>query len=264
MNLFFPLCIDGGLGQELYEGAFSLRDYLARSLDFEELEIESLCDPRLDRGILGYAAISQRLALARAFLSARAPERILAIGGGCGIEVAIVDFLLGRYPDLKLIWFDAHGDLNSPASSPSGHFHGMPLRFLLEPDLDEGIRPSGPVLDPASLRYVGVRSLDPPERDYIESRRIPILGTSDAAGAAEGWEGSPVYVHVDLDVLDPLDYPNVKCPEPGGLRLAGLAESLRALPGSCRLVGMSLVENTATDPASLARLESVFDIARSL
>jgi arginase len=264
MNLFFPLCIDGGLGRELYDGALALRDYLSRAMDFEEIQVDAVCDPASDRGILGYAAIARHLARDRALLSARRPDRLLTIGGGCGIEVALVDYLLGRYPDLKVLWFDAHGDLNSPESSPSGHFHGMPLRFLLEPGLDEGIRPSGAALSPASLRYVGVRSLDPPERDYIEAGDIPVFGASEALGALVSWEGSPIYAHVDLDVLDPDDYPNVKCPEPGGLRIAELASALRALADKGELVGMSVVENLATDAGRLASLEGVFEVARAL
>jgi arginase len=264
MNLFFPLCVDGGHGRELYEGARGLRDYLSRSMDFEDLDIERVREPAPDRGIFGYAAIVSGLARARSLLSSRAPERLFTIGGGCGIEVPLVDYFLGRHPDLKLLWFDAHGDLNSPASSPSGHFHGMPLRFLLEPGLDEGIRASGSALDPASLRYLGVRSLDEPERSYIESRGISVLEAGDARGAVAGWKGSPLYVHIDLDVLDPGDYPNVKCPEPGGLRLIELAEILRTIADECDLVGLSVLENTTTDVSRIALLEDVFEVAHSL
>jgi arginase len=264
MNLFFPLCIDAGLGRELYEGSWAMRRYLSPSTNFDDLDDGSVCDPAIERGVVGYAAIVRRLARAREQMAARSPDRILAIGGGCGIEVAVVDCLLRRYPDLKVIWLDAHGDLNSPASSPSGHFHGMPLRFLMEDGLDEAIRPAGPLLAPEALRYLGLRSLDPPEAEYIEARGIRVLPVSEPCRVAEGWETSPLYVHLDLDVLDPEDYPNVKCPEPGGLGVASLAATLRALAASGRLVGMSVLENTATGPERLALLEGIFEVARSL
>ncbi|MGO8692222.1 MAG: arginase family protein [Rectinemataceae bacterium] len=263
-NLYFPLWVDGGLSPTLHAGARALRDYLAPRFAFEEIPVDADCSPSKARGIVGYETIIRHLARARGILAELRPERLFTIGGGCGIEVAIVGHMLERYPDLKLLWFDAHGDLNSPASSPSAYFHGMPLRFLLEPDLEEGISPGGAALDPAALRLVGCRDLDSPEAAYIEERSIMILSGVDAASAAKGWEDSPLYVHVDLDVLDPRDYLNVKCPAPGGLRIGELARSIGALLSSRRMVGLSLVENTATDARTLARLEPVFEVARTL
>ena len=60
------------------------------------------------------------------------PDKILTVGGGCGIEIPIVSYFSEKYKNLDVLWFDAHGDLNTPESSPSKYFHGMPLRFLLE------------------------------------------------------------------------------------------------------------------------------------
>jgi arginase len=264
MNLYFPLWIDGGLGRELHAGARALRAYLEPSLDFEELPVDDVCPPALERGIVGYRSIVRHLARARTLLSSRNPARLFTIGGGCGIEVATVGYLLGVYPKLKLLWLDAHGDVNSPASSPSKHFHGMPLRFLLESGLDEGICPDGPALQPAALRYIGARDFDPPERAYIAERGIEHLGPADAGEAGRGWEGESLYVHLDLDVLDPAEYPNVKCPEPEGMRIDEVAALLRGLASAASLVGMSVVENVATESSELSRLEPILEVGRRL
>lgn len=266
MNLYFPLWLDGGLAPTLLAGARALRERLVQELEFDEVPLDPDCSPDRERGIIGYGAIVRHLAKARSLLAARAPTRILAVGGGCGIEVAVVGSLLERYPELRVLWFDAHGDINSPASSPSGYFHGMPLRFLVEAGLDEGIRPGARSLDAASLRLVGTRDLDPPERDFIRERGIEIVADAEAAAALAlpggAWAGAPVYAHIDLDVIDPSEYPNVKCPALDGLRIASLAAALEAMRSTGRLVGMSLVENTATEAAELARLEPIFAVAR--
>ena len=66
-------------------------------------------------------------------LRASAPDIVVTVGGTCGVEAAPVAYLNERYDgNLAVVWFDGHGDLNSPATSPSGHFHGMVLRTLLE------------------------------------------------------------------------------------------------------------------------------------
>ncbi len=264
LNLYFPLCIDGGLGPELQKGAIALRDYLRPRCAFSEPAEDAICDPAIARGVVGYEAIRRRLADARSTLAGLGSERVFAAGGGCGIEVAIVGHLLRARPGLRVLWFDAHGDLNTPESSPSGHFHGMPLRFLLEPGLDQAISAGAPALDPAGLRLVGTRDLDPPEEAYIAARRIRTFGPARAAEAAAGWEGGPVYVHFDLDALDPREYPNVKCPVPAGISIAAAAEMIGGLARSRALVGMSIVENVATDGATLARLEPLFELALGL
>jgi len=200
-NLFFPLCIDGGLGSGLRDGAYAIRDYLAPRMSFEEASAGELCDPRVERGIAGYAAIRARLERASALLENVAPERLFTIGGGCGVEVPIVSYLARRHSGLRVLWLDAHGDLNSPASSPSGHFHGMPLRFLLEGSLDEVIGPRAATLAPAEVALIGCRDLDPPEVEYIRERGIALIAPRDAATADPFPGESPIYIHLDLDVL---------------------------------------------------------------
>ena len=127
------------------------------------------------------------------------PERPLVLGGCCCAHVGAVRGLAGRVNRLAVVWIDAHGDLNTPETSPSGNLWGMPLRMLL----DDGVVAAGDVA------LVGARSLDPPEQDYLDE-----AGIDDSLDRAlEGADA--VYVALDLDVLDPGDV-EVFVPEPGG------------------------------------------------
>jgi arginase len=163
-----------------------------------------------------------------------------------------------------VLWLDAHGDLNSPASSPSKHFHGMPLRFLLEGGLDDAIGAPAAILDPSSLAMIGCRDLDPPEADYIRERGIQIIGVEDSGSADPVALGAPVYVHLDLDVLDPGAYPNVKCPVPGGMSIAAVAALISRAASGGDLVGMSVLENLARDRETIERLEPIFALAERI
>jgi arginase len=268
LNLFFPLWIDGGQGRDLsrglLDGAGAIRDYLYPRMDFEGIRIEDAHDPVVERDIFGYSEIKSALSRASEVLDRLKPERIFTVGGGCGIEVALLPYLAFRNPGLRVLWFDAHGDLNSPASSPSKHFHGMPLRFLLEGSLDESIGPRAATLEPSRLTLVGCRDLDPPEAEYIRRRGIKLVQASDAGKAGLVGSDEAVYIHIDLDVLDPAEYPNVKCPAPGGISIAELAALVaRAMTGS-KVVGMSILENLATDRETIARLDPLFELAERI
>jgi arginase len=264
LNLFFPLWIDGGLSRDLLAGARALRDYLAPRVRFVEAPCDERCDPLIERDIAGYAAIRSHLERASASLDRIAPASLFTVGGGCGIEVPIVSHLRRRYAGLRVLWLDAHGDLNSPASSLSKHFHGMPLRFLLEAALDEAIGPRAATLDPSDLTLIGCRDLDPPEARYIGERGIRLIEARDAGTADPVPDGPPVYVHLDLDVLDPAEYPNVKCPAPGGISIAEAAALIERVMARSSVVGMSILENLAVERATLARLEPLFALAEGI
>src|SRR5437867_4048486 len=90
-------------------------------------------------------------------VAAELPERPLVLGGCCCSHIGAVEALATRHDRLALIWIDAHGDLNTPESSPSGNEWGMPLRMILD----------GGAVHPANAALVGARDLDPPERDFI-------------------------------------------------------------------------------------------------
>ena len=124
------------------------------------------------------------------------------------------------HPDLALVWIDAHGDLNTPETTPSGFLGGMPFAILLGWCHDDLRAAAG--LEPAFAEeraaLVGARDLDPGERDAIDRSRLVVA--DDVAGALAGLpDDVPLHVHLDGDVLDPEDAPGVDFPAPGGWRL---------------------------------------------
>jgi arginase len=144
-----------------------------------------------------------------------------------------------------VIWIDAHGDLNTPESSPSGNVHGMSLAAALglAPEWFSHERLTLPALDPDRVVLLGIRSLDPAERAYLHESGIRVFTMSDidrigierALREALDRVAGPGFVHVslDMDVLDPEVAPGVGTPVPGGLtyREAHLACELVAESG---------------------------------
>jgi arginase len=179
----------------------------------------------------------QNLALAAAL-----PGKPLVLGGCCCSHVGAVEGLATRFDRLAVVWFDAHGDLNTPESSPSGNLWGMPLRMLID---------SGTV-HPADVVLIGARNLDPPEVEFIAASGLR-TGEGELDDALEGADA--VYVAFDVDVLDPDD--DVVCfmPEPGGFTVVEAAATLRRIAAGHQVGGAGL---TGLGPAP----ENVAPLAR--
>jgi arginase family enzyme len=160
-------------------------------------------------------------------LAAELPDRPLILGGCCCSHVGAVEGLAARHDRLALVWFDAHGDLNTPQSSPSGNAWGMPLRMIVD---------SGAV-EPEHVALVGARNLDPPEVEFIRASGIQ---TSPEAVLADI---DCVYVAFDLDVLEPGDA-SPFMPEPAGLALGEAETRLREIASSARVVGAGFTGGT--------------------
>jgi arginase family enzyme/GNAT superfamily N-acetyltransferase len=164
---------------------------------------------------------------------------VVTVGGDCGVELQPITAAARRHGErLRVIWFDAHGDLNTPASSPSGAFHGMVLRTLMgegPPDLvpDRLLRPDQVIL-------AGVRALDPGELEFIQA-----AGLGELSALAEG---TALYIHLDLDVLDPEYFGSVGCPEAGGLSPQELIAQIAALAARCEIVGLGITEYQPSCP----------------
>ncbi|GIE09673.1 arginase family protein [Paractinoplanes ferrugineus] len=194
--------------------------------------------------------LARNLAAIRAALPEADPASpVITVGGDCGVEIAPIEAALARYGDgLVVVWFDAHADLNTPDTSPSGAFHGMVLRTLLG-DGPAALLPTR-VLKPSQVVLAGVRALDPAEKDYIAANRISDL--SDFTG-----EAAAVYVHIDLDVLDPTAFSSVGSPEPRGMTADELVAAVRSLTGRFPLAGLGITEyqpGRASDRALLATM----------
>jgi arginase family enzyme len=177
-------------------------------------------------------------------LAAALPRRPLVLGGCCCAHVGAVRGLAARGARVAVVWLDAHGDLNTPESSPSGNEWGMPLRMLL----DDG------VVQAEDVALVGARSLDPPELEFLAATGIDDDVDRALAGA------DVFYVALDLDVLEPGEVP-VFVPEPGGPSTAELEARLRGLAARRPVAGAGLTGLLPdADPAALARFTAALGL----
>ena len=168
------------------------------------------------------------------------PERPVVLGGCCCAHIGAVEALSARHGRIAVVWFDAHGDLNTLESSPSGNEWATPLRMLL----DSGAVAAGDVA------LVGARNLDPPEEEFIATNGLG-LGAGAVYGALAGTAGA--YVAVDFDSLAD-DEVAPFMPEPGGLSVAEAEEVLVSVCARSRVLGAGLTamlpDERNVEPAS--------------
>jgi arginase family enzyme len=173
-------------------------------------------------------------------LASELPERPLILGGCCCSHIGAVEGLATRYERLAVVWIDAHGDLNTPETSPSGNEWGMPLRMILD----------GGAVDPVDVALVGARDLDPGEIEFIESSGLH-TGEGDVSRALDGADA--VYVAIDGDGLDPGEVSSWM-PVPGGLSVAETVGQLTRVAASSTVAGAGLTGFLAdprnVDPAT--------------
>jgi arginase len=172
-------------------------------------------------------------------LATQLPERPLVLGGCCCAHVGAVEGLAARHKRLALAWFDAHGDLNTPESSPSGNAWGMPLRMLVD---------SGAVDDDAIV-LIGARRLDPAEENFIDRSALHV-GADQIEDALDGAEG--VYVAFDCDSLDASEITPFM-PEPGGLSVAEAERLLETVRSRAEVLGAGF-SGLAPEPSNVPTL----------
>jgi arginase len=157
-------------------------------------------------------------------IAADLPERPLILGGCCCAHHGAIKGLGPRYDRLAVVWLDAHGDLNTPETSPSGNAWGMPLRMAIQ---------AGAV-EPRHVALIGARNLDLPEEEYIAESGIH---RDDVDAALDGADA--VYVAIDTDVLRPGEV-SMFMPEPGGPTLDEVEQLLERLAAKAQLAGVGV------------------------
>lgn len=158
-----------------------------------------------------------------------------------------------------LIWVDAHGDMNTPASSPSGNVHGMPLAALLGPEPRELSRIGGVrarVL-PAHTVLVSIRNLDSREKTIVRESGVHVFtmqdidrrglaAVADEAVALAGTGTGGIHVSFDMDACDPSIAPGVGTPVKGGLNYREAHLIMEIVAASGRLTSLDVVEINPT------------------
>jgi len=226
-------------------------------------EVKGPGDPR-KRYVREIARVCQKLHQT-ALASLHEGALPIVLGGdhslGAGSVAATAAWMRSRQQPLGLIWVDAHADINSPATSPSGNVHGMPLAALLGGEPIELARIGGPdpAVRPEHTVLVGIRNLDDREKDIVKAAgvhaftmkdvdRLGIAGVMERAIAAASAGTGGIHVSFDLDVCDPAIAPGVGTPVKGGLDYREAHYVMEAVAESGRLVALDLVEvNPALD-----------------
>lgn len=184
----------------------------------------------------------------------------LVIGGDHSLAIGSIAGS-AKHRRIGVIWFDAHGDLNTMLTSPSGNVHGMSLAATLghgHPHLTQ-LGGRKPKALPEHVVLIGIRSLDPGEEKMIRRLGIRLYSTRDVhrlgmervmqhaiAIAGKGTDG--IHLSFDMDVLDPSDAPGVGTPVSGGIRLPEAMQAMERLAASGMLVSADFVEvNPAFD-----------------
>ena len=190
-------------------------------------------------GVNRWTALLDQFRSARAILDERRPSRILTAGGDCACDIAVIDYLHGLYPDLTVIWVDAHLDANTPATSPSGNLHGMPVAAIMG-SAPDALQPllTAP-LPPSRFRYVSAHLGD--EGDWAFQREKGLAWLEPGAQIS-----GPIHVHFDLDSLDPGEFPHLAYPD-GKLSLDAGVALVRGLAASGTIVGLTITEFAPRD-----------------
>ncbi len=241
-----------GLNERLAQLGHRVRDLGNISVPLAEECSPPALDERL-RYLDPIIAVNRKLAERVAAVVADGALPVV-LGGDHSLAIGSVGGV-ARGRRIGLIWVDAHGDFNTPETTPSGNIHGMGLAALVghgAPGLTQ-LNGAAPVLRPEDVALVGVRDLDPLEREAIRSSGIHIftMHDIDRRGMAAVMDEAIMcvsaatagfHVSFDLDVLDPTEAPGVGTPVLGGIsyREAHLAMELVAASG--RLLGLDLVE----------------------
>jgi arginase len=163
-------------------------------------------------------------------LAAALAARPIVVGGCCCSHVGAATGVSRRVGRLGLVWLDAHGDLNTPETSPSGNEWGMPFRMLLEAG----------VVVPEDSALVGARNLDPPEVEFMAAHGIDESLDRALAGV------EATYVALDFDVLDP-EEADVFMPEPDGVSVSALEGLLGEVAGRTTIAGIGVTGFLATE-----------------
>ena len=204
-------------------------------------EPAELITPELPAGDMWprLAVLYQDVARAVTRNRADAGRPVVVACGDCLTALGTVAGLQAAGVDPSIVWFDAHGDVQTPETSSSGYLAGMALRLLTgyRPELIAdrlGLRP----VPEDRIALVGARDLDAPEVTYLN--QAPIRRPQVTELSVPDLPDGPLYVHVDLDVVDAAQLPALRYPTPGGPDAGQVADALSLLLGTGRVAAVSI------------------------
>jgi arginase len=182
------------------------------------------------------------------------------VAADCSVATTTLPAMLRHEPDARVAWFDAHGDFHTPETTASGYLGGMCLSAacgLWDPGL---LSDDAPTLDPTRVFMHGVRDLDAPEVGLLDTRGV--IRTQRRSELIADVDDRRVFVHLDLDVLDPSILPS-PFPAPGGLTTKTLHDTLTDVAAACTLIGCEITgfHDPARLDAVLPAIEALLPVA---
>lgn len=190
------------------------------------------------------------------------------IGGDHSMSIATVADSIRRYPNLKVVWMDAHADINTYEHSQSKNFHGMPLSILTGIEKSSKLNFIRKTIDPQNILYVGIRDIDPFEQDIISKYNIKRVSIEELHhDHIQAWNkivdfigSSPVHFSFDVDVLDPLVMPSTGTTVSNGLQLETCKEIVDNMSRQ-NLVSVDLTELNLTIGHVEERAQSIINFS---
>lgn len=242
LTLAYPQWQGSGRSSNLARGAEAAAAVCQRFARQRRVPVSGEGEPA--GNINRWSSIFDQFRAAQDILRTERPDRILTAGGDCAVDVAVINYLHDRYPDLTVVWIDAHLDANTPATSPSGDFHGMPVAAVL------GSPP--PALQPllanplpaSQFYYVSATVGDEGDWRFQEKNGLRWL-------TSETEITGPVHIHFDLDVLHPDEFPFLAYLDGSLSKMEGL-QIVRSIASAGNLVGLTVTEFAPADDAEAA------------
>ncbi|MFC5337740.1 arginase family protein [Leucobacter denitrificans] len=236
----------------LMDGAAHLRGDLPQSASLE-VPVPAHAGDALGTPIARLSSLLATRNAARELLRER-HEPPITLGGDCASSLAGIERAIERDPGTVVLWFDAHPDLQHPSTSPSGAASGMTLRHALGDGVPDLISTS-PVA-PEQVLIIGAREVDAEEHVTIEElgiHRHEVREANEQSDRISEWiertRATSVYVHIDLDVLDPAGFSSVHAPVPFGMDIGTLTQAIRAAVALVPLAGAAICEFAPADSA---------------
>ena len=271
IRLLYPDWLSGGL-TTYYFGANLLQHILPANPDQPTIKVDIAAPDGTERliedGILGKSEVLAGIKAAQKVIADSQPDRIITIGGNCLVSHAPFDYLHGLYPDVRILWIDAHPDVSVPQNGyPNAH--AMVLGALMgagEPSLSAALK--NPAFNPGDLLYVGLQSLHDYQAKFLDDLGVNykvqtenFVSDNDIQAFVKG--SDHVLVHLDIDVLDPKQFHSTYFANPelvgdgsggGRMTLQQLESILKLVSDNSDIVGFTIAEYLPFDEERLSRM----------
>lgn len=271
IRLLYPDSVSGGvstyrLGARLMAALLPENE----SQPLVKIDVPALgdADPAVTNGIASEAAVLDGIRKARAALEAEAPDRVITVGGNCIVSLASFDHLHALYPDAGILWIDAHPDVSLPENGyPNAH--AMVLGTLLgrgAPTLAAEMK--NPAFGAKDLLYVGLQGLHDYQQKFLDDAGVDYSVQTEAFVSDEVIldflsRHPQVFVHLDIDVLDPAFFHDTYFANPeltgdgsggGRMTIEELGRILRLVSEKSETPAFTIAEYLPFEPERLAKM----------